>query len=155
MTTDSRSLESAMLTLFCYLRGDDYRQVFPVEINKGKSASHLKEAIKEKKRPKFDDIPADSLALWKVSVKYTEDLKNEVEALNLVDGNKLRPLEELSSIFSDLEGKRVHVIIDRPYSGELLMSLLSFLFSTCVTSGRVSGLSTSNLSAPHESTLQK
>lgn len=154
-TTDSHSLEFMALSLNCYMRGDDCAQAFKVDIDKAKSVSDLKKAIKEEKRPEFDYIPANSLVLWKVSVQFTQNLKNEVEAHNLVDDNKLQPLEDLSGIFSDLEIKRVHVIIDRPQSGELLLSLLSFLIQTCVISGRRSGLSTSNLSAPHESTLQK
>jgi hypothetical protein len=40
---------------------------FPVEIKKGFTVSHLKEAIKKKKERAFDGIDPDSLELWKVS----------------------------------------------------------------------------------------
>ena len=127
MTTDS-------LSLFCYVRGDDGGEPFKIDIDKSKTVSDLRKAVKEETKPKFDDIPANSLVLWKVSVPITKNLKNEVEALKLVDDDKLQSTDGLSDIFSDLAKRRIHVIIDRPRSssGELLMSLLSFLIPTCV-----------------------
>jgi hypothetical protein len=59
-----------MLNLLCYVRGDDYKNAFRVTIGMEEWVADLKEAIKEKKRPYFDHIPADSLVLWKVSVPY-------------------------------------------------------------------------------------
>ena len=97
-----------MLALFCYARGDNYKQTFIVEIEKEKSVSDLKDAIKEIYRPIFDDIPADSLDLWKALVPINKDLKEKVEALNLEDGDSLQSFEILSDIFSDLEKKCVH-----------------------------------------------
>jgi hypothetical protein len=41
--------------------------MFPVKIAPGESVGALKKAIKEEKRPAFDDMPADRLDLWKVS----------------------------------------------------------------------------------------
>ena len=100
MTTES-------LSLFCYVRGDDGGEPFKVDVDKEKTVSHLKEAVKEKtwKRPKFVDIPADTLSLGRFSLQFTENLKNEVESLNLVDGGRLMPVEKLSKIFSDMEKK--------------------------------------------------
>ena len=114
-----------MLTLICYVRGDDdCKQAFEVEIGTSKSVSTLREAIKEKTRPKFDDIPADSLSLWKASVPINRDLKKCVEALNLVDDDSLCSFDILSDIFSsDLERKSVHIIIDRCHSGELQLPM--------------------------------
>ena len=118
MITDSHSLQSTTLTLFCYLRGDHYTQTFPVEIDKEKSAGYLKEVIKEKKRPKFDNLPADSLFLWNVSVPINRDLINGVEALNLLEDDALSPSRILTDIFPDLEKDCIHFVIDQ-YSGEL------------------------------------
>ena len=102
------------------MRDDDCKQAFEVEIGKAKSVSALREVIKEKTRPKFDDIPAASLSLWKASVPINRDLKKYVEALNLVDDDSLYSYEILSDIFSSgLERRSVHIIIDRPHSGEL------------------------------------
>ena len=109
-----------MLTLICYVRDDDCKHAFEVEIGKAKSVSALRDAIKEKTRPKFDDIPAASLSLWKASVPIDRDLKKCVEALNLVDDDSLYSYEIVSEFFSSgLERKSVHIVIDRLHSGEL------------------------------------
>lgn len=115
------------MKLLCYVRGDNPRYTFIVNINEDKTVSELKDTIKEKKRPNFDDIPADSLSLWKASVPINRDLKECVEALNLVDEDSLYSHEILSDIFSSgLEEKSVHIIVERPNSGELQLPM-SFL----------------------------
>ena len=108
-----------MLALVCYVRGDDHTRVFDVKINKTESVADLRDVIKEKKSPIFDDIAAKDLRLWKASVLNTRDLKKDVDALNLLDDDSL-PYGILSEIFlSGLEKKSVHIIIGRPQSGEL------------------------------------
>ena len=110
----------AMLKLFCYVLGEGCNNTFAVNIKEDETIGDLREAIKEEKRPKFDDILADSLTLWKASVPYSLNLKKEVEALNLVDDDSLQSLWILSDIFSSgLDGDHVHIIVDRPRSGEL------------------------------------
>ena len=109
-----------MLNLFCYVRGNDSFSTFKVDINEDKTVDDLRDAIKEKKKPSFDNIPAGSLRLWKASsLHYNQNLKSDVEALNLVDGDMLQPVDILSDIFSfTLERKSVHIIIDRPGESE-------------------------------------
>jgi hypothetical protein len=41
--------------------------MFPVKIAPEESVGALKDEIKKKKSPIFDDMPADRLDLWKVS----------------------------------------------------------------------------------------
>ena len=48
--------------------GDDSCSISTVHIALTKAVGDLKELIKAKKKPDFDDVPADSLKLWKVSV---------------------------------------------------------------------------------------
>lgn len=102
-----------MLNLLCYVRGDDFGHTFVINIEENETVSDLQTAIKERERPKFDDIPTSLLYLWKASIHYNSNLKKEVEALNLVYDNKLLPPEILSDVFSSrLETKCVHTIID-------------------------------------------
>ena len=120
-----------MFTLICYLRHDYWNHAFEVEIGKAKTVAALRDAIKEKMRPEFDGISADSLLLWKASVLINRDLKESAEALNLVNGDSLDFNKTLSDIFSsDLEKNHIHVIFDRPYSGELYlpMSIQWYIF---------------------------
>jgi hypothetical protein len=72
-----------MLKLFCYVRGDPSSHVFTVNINEDETLHDLSAAIKELKRHKFDDVLAESLLLWRVSVQYSQNLKEDVEALDL------------------------------------------------------------------------
>ncbi len=56
-----------LITLNCWVLSDHPDRVFPVKIAPEESVGALRKAIKEEKRPVFDDIPADRLDLWKVS----------------------------------------------------------------------------------------
>lgn len=97
------------------MRDEHYNQVFPVKIDEDEDVAALKEAIKAKKRPEFDLVPADSLVLWASSVPYNENLKENVERLNLDYDKSLQPLDSLSGIFSsELEKKSIHVVVDNP-----------------------------------------
>jgi hypothetical protein len=53
------------IRLFCWVQGDDFQSVFPVDINLGDSVGHLKKAIRVEK-PSFKNVAADSLRLSKV-----------------------------------------------------------------------------------------
>ena len=103
------------------MRDDDYKQAFPVKIGKDEDVGTLKKYIKEEKRPLFDHIPADSLVLWKASVPFNENLKDDVKALHLVVGDSLQPPDILSlDVFRlGLKKRTVHIVVDRPLSGEL------------------------------------
>ena len=99
------------------MRGDDFSNVFIVKIDEDETVADLREAIKEELG---SDVPAKSLSLWKVSVQYNKNLQKDVEALGLVNGDSLQPLGILSDIFSSgLEKNHVHIIVNRPHSGEL------------------------------------
>ena len=64
----STSLQK-MFRLFCWVKGDEPEQRFHVDIASTDTVSGLREAIKKKKEPTFDHVPADSLKLWKVRVQ--------------------------------------------------------------------------------------
>ncbi|KAM6494873.1 hypothetical protein JOM56_009496 [Amanita muscaria] len=106
-----------MFKLLCYVREDDYNQAFPVRIEEDEDVGTLRKSIKEENRPKFDHIPAHSLVLWRVSVPFDQNLKENVEALNLVSNDKLQTVDIISDLFpSGPQEKTVHVVVDRPHS---------------------------------------
>ena len=107
----------------CYVRGDVPQNAFILDIDDDKTVDDLKKAVRENKRPNFDD--ANSLILWNVSVPINRNLKNSVEALNLLESDALYTHEILSDIFSDLKKNCVHILIDRPHSSELLYNIPS------------------------------
>ena len=57
---------SGTITLLCWVIDTPTKQIFPVEIARDKLWGCVKDAIKEKEKPEFDDIPANTLDLWKV-----------------------------------------------------------------------------------------
>ncbi|KAG9065188.1 hypothetical protein KI688_002511 [Linnemannia hyalina] len=56
------------LTLFCLVDG-----AFPVEIESTKTIGDLKKLIKAEQSPDFDDIVANNLTLWRVSIPDDEN----------------------------------------------------------------------------------
>jgi len=95
------------------MRGDHPDHVFEVEIGANKSVAALKDAIKEKKRPYFDHVPADTLMLWKVSIPYDANLEQKVNETESDDDTALRPLLKLSTSFPVRpEEGNVHIMVD-------------------------------------------
>jgi Crinkler effector protein N-terminal domain len=112
-----------MFNLLCYVRGDDSQHAFTVKIEEDEVVDSLKKAIKARKTPFFDHIPADSLVLWNVSVPFSRNLREAVEACNLVDNDALQPPDILSDVFLfGLEKRTVHIIVDQ-HPGELFIDL--------------------------------
>ena len=108
-----------LLSLNCFVLGDHVDNVFTVEVEKTKNVSILKDRIKEKKSPIFDHIPSDSLVLWRSSIPFNRNLKEDVGTLNLVNDNSLPPVEILSNVFPTVLGKEtIHIIVDRLHSDE-------------------------------------
>ena len=106
-----------LLLLNCCVLGNDLK-VFTVEIEETKNVSILKKLIKEKS-PIFNHIPADLLVLWKSSIPFNEDLKEDVEKLNLVDDKLLLPVQILSNVFPYVLGKETaRIVVDRLHSDE-------------------------------------
>ena len=106
-----------LLSLNCWVIGDDSAGIFPVEIDRNKNVGCLKEAIKEKMKPAFDDITANSLQVWKVSIPVDEDtdLEAKVNDLRLREGKSLWALKGLHSIFTDLDNPdALHVVVGAP-----------------------------------------
>ncbi|KAF9314251.1 hypothetical protein BG006_003963, partial [Podila minutissima] len=78
----------------------------------------LKEHVKTKKSPEFDDIAADKLTLWSVSIT-DDDNDDEIpivlDNINNKDKKKLRATRGLLEVFPDKPPKNtIHVIVQRP-----------------------------------------
>ena len=84
------------------------KKVFTIKILRTENVSILKKLIKDEKSPIFDHIPNDSLVLWKSSIPFSRNLKEDVEALNLGDDNSLLPVEILSHLCL---GKKLYILL--------------------------------------------
>jgi len=58
------------MSINCWVINTPIEQIFPVEIGHNRTWGSVKDMIKEKKKPAFDDIAADTLDLWKVRLCY-------------------------------------------------------------------------------------
>ncbi|KAK5796917.1 hypothetical protein F5H01DRAFT_418729 [Linnemannia elongata] len=103
------------LTLFCLVDGEATSNAFPVEIESTKTIGHLKKLIKAEKAPRFDDVAADELTLWRVSIHDDDDNDLPVLLDSVPVKKKLRATNKLFMVFdADLPEDTIHVIVQRP-----------------------------------------
>ncbi|KAG0060879.1 hypothetical protein BGZ89_011907, partial [Linnemannia elongata] len=111
-------MENNPLALFCLVDGEATSHAFSVKIPSTDTVDDLKDHIKTKKSPEFDDVAADKLTLWRVSIPDDEDHDDIPVVLDNViikDQKKLRATRELSDVWKDKPPKgTIHVIIRRP-----------------------------------------
>ncbi|RIA79897.1 hypothetical protein C1645_839681 [Glomus cerebriforme] len=112
------------ITLSCLVAGENpYENAFNVKVNKTEAVSELKDAIKEKKAPEFDNFATDKLKLWKVDISFEEENK-KLELVNTkinvnikedLGGEELPPLSKISKHFpSQPADEHIHIIVQRP-----------------------------------------
>lgn len=115
------SIAMADLTLWCLVEGESTSSAFPVEIAAAKAVYQLKKVIKKEKSPEFDDITANKLTLWKVSLPLSPSQSRDritVESLPKGSANELFPPDILSDIFDNPPPERtVHIIVQYPLPG--------------------------------------
>jgi hypothetical protein len=97
-------------TLNCWVRSENERGMFPVEISKTETVHDLKEAIKNKKAVAFRDVDAINFTLYKpkdpVSIPYEEKL------ILSEHSERLEGADELSEVFPVQPPKRdIHLIV--------------------------------------------
>jgi hypothetical protein len=107
---------SAMYTLFCVVEGESTSNAFPVEIEPTKSIGSLKDAIKTKKSPRFNDIAADKLKLYKVSIPVVATRREDEITLDPQSKSKgeLSPVTRISKVFAEEPPEEtIHIIVQR------------------------------------------
>src|SRR5690349_12674050 len=101
------------ITLLCLVKGNTSASAFAVDIDREKLVSHLKDAIKAKKAPEFENFPADKLKLWKVTIPGDQD--DQLRNLILQDSDELLAIRKISKYFPDSPAEEcIHVIVEPP-----------------------------------------
>ena len=101
------------ITLLCLVKGNKTASAFAVDIDREKLVSHLKDAIKAKKAPEFDNFPADRLKLWNVTIPDNRD--DLLSNLTLNDGDELLATREIRDYWTKKPPKRhIYVIAKLP-----------------------------------------
>ncbi|KAF9348102.1 hypothetical protein BGX34_002669 [Mortierella sp. NVP85] len=106
------------ISLFCLTNGDSTSKAFPLSISSDSSVGDLKDLIKTKRNPRFSDVAADELTLWRVQVPVLAADKHKPVLLETLSSKEeLLPTEDLSEVFRDPPLKHmVHIVIERPLS---------------------------------------
>ncbi|KAF9160980.1 hypothetical protein DFQ26_005016 [Actinomortierella ambigua] len=91
---------TTLLTLFCLVDGET--NSFPVDIEPSKTVAHLKKLIKAEKAPRFDDVAADKLTLWCVSIPVLPKKDRKEIRLADVPSDERRELNESDDVASML-----------------------------------------------------
>ncbi|KAG0060335.1 hypothetical protein BGZ89_012359 [Linnemannia elongata] len=109
-------MNNKCLTLFCLVDGQSTSNAFSVKIPLTDSVDDLKDLIKVKKTVDFNDIDADKLSIWRVSIPDDDD-----ERAILVDNvpeskrKKLKATTKLSRVFdTELPEDTIHILVHRP-----------------------------------------
>jgi len=105
------------IKLFCLEKGKTpaVQHAFPVNISRDETVGDLKDVIKAKKAPYFNDFPADHLKLWFANIPA--DLDDQINSLPWPNSIQLLPIKKVSYYFSnDNEplDEHIHVIIEVP-----------------------------------------
>ena len=101
------------ITLFCLVKGNTTANAFEVDIEKDKSISKLKEAIKAKKQNDFAGVDTDKLRLWKKEIP--DDQNDLLSSLTLNDRDELLATKKISKYFPDSPPEEhIHVLVSPP-----------------------------------------
>ncbi|KAG0013435.1 hypothetical protein BGZ81_001008, partial [Podila clonocystis] len=89
---------------------------FSVKIHTTETVDGLKKLIKAEKTTKFDDVAADELTLWRVSIPIDPVNKHNPVTVNEITFKTDRdPTDDLSDVFEEkLPKKNMHTIVQRP-----------------------------------------
>ncbi|KAF9557892.1 hypothetical protein EC968_007406 [Mortierella alpina] len=102
-------------TLFCLVEGETLSRAFSIKIQPDDTVDDLKELIKAKQAPAFDDITSNSLTLWKVSVPIAVDKHKMILLDSLELKDELDPRDDISAAFSAEPPKKSDlVLVQRP-----------------------------------------
>ncbi|KAG0278380.1 hypothetical protein BGZ96_002407, partial [Linnemannia gamsii] len=107
-----------ILNLNCLVDGLPTSRAFSIKISYADTVGDLKDLIKTKQTPGFDDITVDQFNLWSVSIPDDDD-DDEVPVVldNVItkDQKKLKATRELSCVWRHKPPKgSIHVIVQRP-----------------------------------------
>ncbi|KAF9295177.1 hypothetical protein BGZ74_010945, partial [Mortierella antarctica] len=104
------------MNLFCLVDGEDTSNAFSIRIPSNDAVDDLKSLIKAGQSPIFDDITAESLTLWRVSIPVVPANKHKPIVLSEIDSStELGPTDDISDAFGDqLPKNTIHIVIRQP-----------------------------------------
>lgn len=111
------TMTDSHLTLFCIVEGLPLSRAFKIEVSASRTIAHLKDLIKTKQAPAFDDITRDQLTLWHVSIP-DDSQGSTITIHDLDDKTELNnPRTRLSKLFPESPDDNTYIIIQHPLQG--------------------------------------
>ncbi|KAF9536735.1 hypothetical protein EC957_009860 [Mortierella hygrophila] len=106
-------MATSTLTLFCLISGESTASAFSVKVDRSATVDDLKDAIKSKQAPAFDDITANNLVLWRATISADEEGIITLDSLD--DKTKLgNPRTHLSKLFPKTPDDNTYIVVERP-----------------------------------------
>ena len=103
-----------MSNIRCLVYGDTVARTFEIQIQESDSVMRLKDLIKIKKHPRFDDISADELDLYPVDIEMKRGDKSPQEPI-LDEESLLFPTDQVRDCLPpDTQPNHIYVIVKRP-----------------------------------------
>jgi hypothetical protein len=112
-----------LLSLNCFVLGDDLNKVFTLEVEKTKNVSILKDRIKEKNSNSFGNVDSKNIELWKFDLPLDDDTKEMLKNINNLEslksarefGEELEPMVSVLTVFPDQPPlDRLHIVVRKP-----------------------------------------
>lgn len=117
-TFSQREAPPRQITLFGIREDELLSQAFSVKVDPSATVYDLKKLVKAAKQPQFDDIPADELRLFSVSIPYNRMAANDPFHFFTRHYSKqpLHPMETMSDVFEQFGGSvsrdRIHFMVE-------------------------------------------
>src|SRR3954469_6654849 len=106
---------ATIITLYCLVHSDLVEHVFKIRIDKDLDVADLKDEIKKKKAPEFDNFAADKLTLWKVDIPYNDDAVKQLVLEENIVIKKMSPISKVGKYYhGDPADECIHVVIEPP-----------------------------------------
>ncbi|KAI1315238.1 hypothetical protein EDD11_001070 [Mortierella claussenii] len=103
------------LALFCLVDEQPRSRAFEIDISATRTVAYLKDLIKFKKAPEFDDIAPDRLTLWLVSVPVAANKHKPIVLSELESAIELdNPRTQLSALFPESPDDTTYIVVQRP-----------------------------------------
>ena len=107
-----------LLSLNCFVLGDDLKKVFTLKIPKTENVSILKDLIKEKNSSSLSNVDSKNIDIWNVSIPMDDDADERLKNINYLE--PLKPLLRLSHVFPRVEENHLHILVQAPPNGKLI-----------------------------------
>lgn len=107
------------LSLFCLVDEEPTSNAFTLSMSATATVGGLKKVVKAEKALDFEDVDANDLAVWRVSIPVTDDDDEvPISLSSFGEKNKLGPATRNSKVFSeDFPEETIHIIVQRPPPG--------------------------------------